>query len=124
MSNAPVLLIVDDSRVSRTIIRNTITPLRPDWVLVEAASGDEALAKVNENQPHFVSMDMNMPGISGMDAARQILALYPSIRIAMCTANIQDSVQAEASAAGFFFVGKPITEAGIEKAIAFFEGHA
>ena len=122
MSAAPVLLIVDDSRVSRTIIRNTVTQLRPAWTLVEAVSGDEALAKVDESKPNFISMDMNMPGISGLDAARQILAAHPGIRIAMCTANIQDSVQAEASAAGLFFVGKPITEAGIAKAIAFYEG--
>jgi CheY-like chemotaxis protein len=121
MSNQPTLLIVDDSRMSRMLIRAVVSQQRPDWILVEAASGDEALARVEENPPSFVSMDVNMPGMSGMEAAGRIRLRYPDIRIALCTANIQESTQQGAERAGLSFIKKPITEESIGRMIACFE---
>jgi len=122
MGDHPTLLIVDDSRTSRMIIKRIITQLRPGWALLEASSGDEALAKVAEVSPPFISMDMNMPGINGLDAAREIRQSHAGIRIVLCTANIQDSVQSDAAEAGLLFVSKPITDASVEKMISFYEG--
>lgn len=122
MGRHPTLMIVDDSRTSRAIIRKIVTQLRPDWAIREAVSGDEALDMLTDTPPAFISMDMNMPGTNGMDAAREIRARHPDIRIALVTANIQDSVQAEATRIGLCFVKKPVTEAGIGMAISFFEG--
>lgn len=116
------ILIVDDSRMSRMLIRAMVAQLRPDWTIVEAVSGDEALAKVDELKPDFVSMDVNMPGIGGMEAAGRIRMHHPAIRIALCTANIQESIQQGAARNGLYFVKKPITEAGIAEMIAAFEG--
>lgn len=42
----PLLLIVDDSRTSRTLIRAMLAQVRPDWRTIEASSGDEALELV------------------------------------------------------------------------------
>lgn len=118
---SPLLLIVDDSRMSRMLIRAIVTDQRPSWRLIEAASGDEAVALVEQETPDFVSMDVNMPGISGLEAAGRIRIKHPQTRIAMCTANIQESTREAAAKVGLHFVAKPITPASIADAIAYFE---
>lgn len=115
------VLIVDDSRVSRMMIKARLQALRPDWECLEAASGDECLANLDRLAPDFISMDMNMPGLNGFDTAEQVLARAPSVRLAMLTANIQDSSQARAKALGIRFVRKPVTDASIQELVQHFE---
>jgi CheY-like chemotaxis protein len=117
----PLLLIVDDSRMSRMLIRAIIVDTRPNWRIIEATSGDEAIKLADENLPDFVSMDVNMPGISGLEAAGRIRIRHPDTRIVMCTANIQESTREAAKRAGLEFVAKPITAQSMASAIAFFE---
>lgn len=117
----PLLLIVDDSRMSRMLIRAIIADSRPNWRMIEAANGDDAIKLADENLPDFVSMDVNMPGISGLEAAGRIRIRHPDARIALCTANIQESTRDAASRAGLHFVSKPITAQSVASAIAFFE---
>jgi len=124
MADKCVVLVVDDSRTSRAIIRKVLGQLRPDWEIAESPSGDDALARLDEIKPTYVTMDMNMPGIDGVEASRQIHLRRPDIPIALCTANIQDSVKAAAAAIGIHFVGKPITEAGLAQAVGFFESQS
>lgn len=119
---SPLLLIVDDSRMSRMLIRAIVSDQRPNWRLIEATSGDEAVALVETEVPDYVSMDVNMPGISGLEAAGRIRIRHPDTRIAMCTANIQESTREAASKVGLHFVAKPITPTSIADAIAYFEG--
>jgi two-component system, chemotaxis family, chemotaxis protein CheY len=121
MKTPPCLLIVDDSRTSRLMIRKIVEAARPDWQIIEAASGDEALIITKEQLPDFVSMDVNMPGISGLEAAGHIRLHHPDIRLVLCTANVQESVRTAAERAGVFFVGKPITPASVAQAISYFE---
>lgn len=120
-NTSPLLLIVDDSRMSRMLIRAIITDSRPHWRIVEAVSGDEAVRLADEEAPDFVSMDVNMPGISGLEAAGRIRIRHPEARITLCTANIQESTREAASRAGVHFVAKPITAQSVADAIAFFE---
>lgn len=117
----PLLLIVDDSRMSRMLLRAIVADSRPDWRIVEAINGDEALKIVEESPPDFVSMDVNMPGISGLEAAGRIRIRHPEARIALCTANIQESTREAAARAGVYFMAKPITAPAVADAIAFFE---
>lgn len=124
MEKNPTLLIVDDSRMSRMLIRALISDSQPDWQIIEASSGDEAIALADQHCPDFVSMDVNMPGISGLEAAGRIRLRHPEARIALCTANIQGSTREAASRAGIHFVAKPITAASIADAIGFFKGAA
>lgn len=122
MSTAPLLLIVDDSRTSRMLIRGMVSKLRPDWRIAEAGSGDEALQKCEQELPQFVSMDVNMPGMSGLEAAAKIRMRHAEVRIVLCTANIQEAIRDAAAKAGIQFVAKPITPVSVEQSIQFFEG--
>ena len=118
---SPLLLVVDDSRMSRMLIKALVSESRPDWRIIEAVTGDEAVKIVGEQLPDFVSMDVNMPGISGLEAAGHIRIRHPEIRIALCTANIQESTREAAAKVGLHFVPKPITAQTVASAIAFFE---
>ena len=51
------------------MIRGRFAVLQPDWEVIEAASGDEAVTLVATTKPDFITMDVNMPGISGFEAA-------------------------------------------------------
>ena len=113
------MLIVDDSRLSRLMIRTFILAKRPQWLIIEATSGDEALQIVERDLPDFISMDINMPGMLGTDAAEQILDKHPEIRIAIFSANIQETRAIELGAR---FVSKPVTEKTVLQALDHFEG--
>ena len=115
------LLIVDDSKMSRMLLRKLVGALRPDWPIREAASGAEALEMIAQSTPTMVSLDVNMPGMSGLEVAGHIRAHHPEIRVVLCTANIQDAVRQAAERAGVHFIPKPITEDSITRMIQLFE---
>ncbi len=124
MSNSnsiKTLLIVDDSRVSRMMIRTFVLAKHPNWIIIEAVSGNEAVEIVDRDTPNYCTMDINMPGLLGTDAAEQILAKYPGIRVAIFSGNIQESHQTRAAALGAQFVAKPVTEKTVAQALAYFE---
>lgn len=114
------LLVVDDSKVSRMMIKAKVQQLQPTWTLLEAASGEEAVAMVRASAPDFITMDVNMPGINGFEAVEQIRAFNTSARIAMLTANIQEASRDRAAALKVTFVKKPATEPAIREAIDYF----
>ncbi|RTL15061.1 MAG: response regulator [Burkholderiales bacterium] len=114
-SPAPKLLIVDDSRVSRMMIRAFFAKRQPGWTLLEAQTGDEALAQVAAERPDFVTLDVNMPGINGFEAAEKILALNAATRICMLTANVQESSRELARRLEVRFVSKPVTDSSLEQ---------
>lgn len=116
----PKILIVDDSSVSRMMIRGRVAGLQPDWEILEAASGDEALETVRSAQPDFITMDINMPGMSGFEAVERIRAIDPSVRIVVLTANIQSSSKERATQLGVQFVQKPATLAAVQQTMDFF----
>ncbi|MBK7007129.1 MAG: response regulator [Burkholderiales bacterium] len=67
--------IVDDSSVSRMMIKGRIAGLQPDWDILEAADGTQALAVVQSDSPDFITMDVNMPGMNGFETVEKRLAL-------------------------------------------------
>ena len=103
------------------LIKGVIAQLRPDWRIVEAATGEEALTLVATEHPEFVSMDVNMPGMGGLEAAGRIRLRHPEVRIVLCTANIQESTRDAAARAGVGFVAKPITVDSVTQSVSFFE---
>ncbi|OUD13969.1 response regulator transcription factor [Thioflexithrix psekupsensis] len=113
------ILIVDDSRVSRMLIRAIITQADPHAEIIEASTGEEALAKVDNLNITIATLDLNMPGIDGLALASKLLLKFPRAKIGLLTANIQEMVRQKAEALGISFISKPITE---EKILNFIYG--
>lgn len=102
------VLLVDDSRVARMMARRLIEVDRPGWAIAEAGTGEEAVDVCAEAQPDFVVMDVNMPGMGGIEAARLIRQRWPAIVLTLLTANIQEPVREQAEAMGIGFLNKPV----------------
>lgn len=115
------VLVVDDSKVSRLLSKQYILHKHPDWIIAEAASGEEALEKLQSITPDLILLDLNMPGMGGLAAVEKIHAQNPSIRITLLTANVQDAIRDKARALGIGFAEKPITEARINQIISILE---
>lgn len=115
------VLVVDDSRVSRLLSRQYILQRHPNWTIAEAASGEEAIEKLQGLTPDLILLDLNMPGMGGLAAVEQLRAKCPGARITLLTANVQDATREKATALGIGFAEKPITEARIDQIIAVFE---
>ena len=109
------LLIVDDSRLSRMLVRNFAIEVKPDWTLVEAESGDDALVACEGKDIDVMTIDYNMPGMDGITLAVKLRLKYPEADIALLTANIQSSIKRQAAEVGIDFIQKPITQEKIEK---------
>lgn len=80
-------LAVDDHPVVREALRDLISAA-PDFVLVGlAASGEEALRDVARLSPQLVVMDVVMPGIGGIEAARTMVSTYPGVAILLISVD-------------------------------------
>ena len=118
MNDKKTVLVVDDSRVSRMMARQFILSARPQWLVEDAATGEEALEKVKTVQPVLILVDVNMPGIGGMAAAEQLRSICPGTHISLVTANVQNATRNRANELGIGFMEKPITETRIHALIA------
>lgn len=108
--SAKTVLLVDDSRVARMMTRKLIDVRRPGWTVVEAACGEEALDLLALANPDFVVLDVNMPGIGGIETARRLRAAAPSLPITLLTANIQAPIRQQAEVLGVGFLTKPVRD--------------
>jgi DNA-binding NarL/FixJ family response regulator len=79
------VLVVDDHAILRDGIRSLLERQDDMKVIGEAANGQEALAQIGELQPDIVLMDVNMPGMNGLEATRHVKALYPQVKILILT---------------------------------------
>jgi CheY-like chemotaxis protein len=111
------LMIVDDSKVSRMRIRAFFAAHCPQWNIQEAGSGDEAINMATSDAPDYITMDVNMPGMSGFETAQLMRVYNPKVRIVMLTANIQESSRQVAASLNLNFVAKPATETSLQQAL-------
>jgi two-component system, NarL family, invasion response regulator UvrY len=94
------VLIVDDQAPFRTVAR-TVVSLAPGFTVTgEAASGEEAVEVALAITPDVVLMDINLPGIDGIEATRQIVEALPSTKVILLSTYDADSLPAEASTCG------------------------
>ena len=110
---AITVLIVDDSKLARIVAGKTLAALQPEWEKVEAGNAQEALAILGERKIDLSMVDFNMPDKDGLELAAEIRSIYPTMPIAVITANIQDEVIARAREVNATFVSKPLTEEGL-----------
>jgi CheY-like chemotaxis protein len=104
------ILIVDDSRLTRFMLKSLLLKNYPDWEVLDAANADEALKIVEENRVDFITLDVNMPGMDGVTLGTELRKRFPGTPIALLTANIQQATQDKAKAAGLNFLPKPLNE--------------
>jgi DNA-binding NarL/FixJ family response regulator len=93
------VLIVDDHDLFRTGLRNLLEE-QGIVVIGEAAAGNEAIRAVRELAPDVVVMDLNMPGMSGVEATRHITGVAPLTRVLVLTISDQDNDVLDAILAG------------------------
>ena len=113
--------IIDDSKVSRMMIKAIIADLRPDWSVIESGDADEALKLSSGQSIEFFSVDLNMPGKDGLELITALKQDFPGARFALLTANIQEQTHKSAKALGAACINKPITEASIQSMLEFFD---
>jgi DNA-binding NarL/FixJ family response regulator len=100
ISNAIRILIADDHPATREGIRTMLERQEGMRVVAEAGDGEEAVARFNEHQPDLVLMDLQMPGMDGIQATAAIRALRPDARIVMVTSYAGDVRVSRALSAG------------------------
>jgi len=110
MANIKTVLVVDDSKMSRMMIRKIISTHYPEWTIIEAENGAKALQVCQGQAIDIMTLDMNMPGMDGVTLGTKLRILYPNADISLVTANVQGAVKDKAKAARMQFVPKPITE--------------
>ena len=93
------VLLVDDHDLFRTGLRNLLEE-RDVQVVGEAGQGADAVRLVRDVAPDVVVMDLNMPGMSGIEATRQIAAIAPLTRVLVLTISDQDEDVLQAILAG------------------------
>ncbi len=99
-ADAPSAVIADDERLMREQLRARITEAWPELQIVaEAKNGQEAVDLVAQHRPDLVFLDIRMPGLTGVEAARQIAQLetdedWPLPEIVFITAYDQYAVEA------------------------------
>jgi len=120
MSNVPTLLVVDDSKVSRMMISSLVKDKHPSWIIIEARDGKEALEIAAGQLVNYFSIDLNMPGIDGIEVINRLKQKYTPSKMVLMTANIQDAVTKRANDLGAACVHKPITEQSIDKMLEVF----
>lgn len=94
------VLIADDHPVYRDGLRLTLDGWEEATLIGEASDGDEAVALAARLQPDVVVMDLQMPGRSGVDATRAIMARSPSTAVLVLTMFEEDDLVVAAMRAG------------------------
>lgn len=94
------ILIADDHEVARRGIRALLESHQGWEVCGEAKDGREAIELAHKMKPDLVLLDIGMPNLNGLEAARQILAVYPEAAILILTMHDTDQVVREVLRAG------------------------
>jgi two-component system, NarL family, response regulator NreC len=94
------IMVVDDSSAIRRALQRVLES-NPDWAVCgEAADGVEGIQKAQELKPDLIVLDISMPVMDGLAAARIIHDMLPDVPLILCSLHSDDVVQGEARAAG------------------------
>jgi DNA-binding response OmpR family regulator len=104
------VLIADDEPSMRLLVHATIES--DEYRVVEAADGDQAWALIQKHRPSLVLLDVQMPGLSGLDVLREIKgdARLKGTHVILLTAKAQESdVEAGLIGGADFYLTKPFS---------------
>ena len=91
-------MIVDDQAVIRSILREIFEPENFD--VSDATDGAEGVRKAQAEKPNLIILDLSMPLMNGLEAARELKVLMPDVPLLMFTNNAVGIVEKEARSAG------------------------
>lgn len=104
------IMVVDDSRIAQLQLEKVL-PEGEYEVVACCQTGEEALDQYDKVNPDLVTMDIILPGMDGLEAARALLAVHPEARILMVSSLAYDDTIKEAEALGAKgFVFKPFDQ--------------
>lgn len=112
MSGANIL-VVDDEPQIRRVLRSTLSS--QGYVITDAKTGEEAVESVRKNKPDLVLLDVNMPGIGGIEACREIRRASEAPIIMLTVRNAEKDKVLALDAGADDYVVKPF---GIEELLA------
>ena len=98
------ILLVDDHGLVRAGLRRILEDVKSFKVIGEASTGEEAIQTVRQCKPDVVIMDVNMPGIGGLETTRKIMHIDPNIKIIVVTVHVDEPYPTrllEAGAVGY-----------------------
>jgi two-component system chemotaxis response regulator CheY len=107
------ILVVDDSRIMRNIVKNIFSTMHIPCQFIEAANGREALQQLKIHTVHLVLLDWNMPELSGLDFLKKVreTTAYKTLPIIMVTSEAARYNVIEALKNGATdYIVKPINE--------------
>lgn len=111
------IMIVDDSRIAQLQLQEILAATDYD-VIACCQNGEDALNIYDQVHPDLVTMDIVMPGMDGLDAARLLLQAHPEARILMISSLAYDTTINEALRIGAKgFVYKPFSQEQVVLAI-------
>jgi DNA-binding NarL/FixJ family response regulator len=118
MSEPLRVVVADDHPVYRSGLRMSLVSLGGFDVVREAAAGEEAILAARELRPDVVLMDINMPGVNGIDATRRVVEENPDVRVLILTMfEDDDSVFAAMRAGALGYLVKGADEEAIVRAV-------
>ena len=110
----PTAVLIDDSRTTRTCLRVYLTEIGFD-VVAEGDRGEHALALYEKHRPTLITIDIVMPGLDGVSAARELLKRHPEASVVMCTSiNTRDKILACHEAGVSHYLLKPFDSTKVQ----------
>lgn len=98
--NDYTIILADDHVMMREGIRSMLTEIAGMRVIGEAGDGLQLLDLLKKTVPHMVILDISMPGLRGIEVAREIQSMYPDVHILMLSMHKSEEFLALALAAG------------------------
>ena len=110
------VLVVDDSAFMRTTLSRMIASESGFEVIGTAGSGSEALRKIPVLTPDVVTLDVNMPGLDGVETLRRIMRHFPRpvIMVSSVTEKDAETTFSALGAGAFDYVPKQLSESSLE----------
>lgn len=111
------IMLVDDSKLIRKKLTDILTKAGHE-IICECERGDDALKSYRTYKPDIVTMDINMPGISGIEATVEIIKNYPDAKIIIVSANSQEKMILEGISKGAScFIVKPFSDDHVTRTV-------
>jgi DNA-binding NarL/FixJ family response regulator len=116
------ILLVDDKPFLRGILKQYLEQHSNYKICGEAEDGLDAIVKAQQLRPDLIVLDLQMPKMNGLDAAKRLKSLLPETTIVMLTAFDSLEIEREAMAVGINAVQSKSDSTGLVQCIRSFDG--